>query len=411
MSSACANRTLPPTHSGRTASRVIGFALALLLTAVIAAPQASAASRRVPFGFFGVVANPELFLNNSSSAIDGQMALMARSGVESMRTNFYWNAAEPEPGVYDWGPTDAIVRAASSHGLSLLPIVEFSPQWASSHPTGPYIDYGPSDPNTYAAFMTQLVRRYGPRGTFWSQNPSVRKTAIRDWQIWNEPAGTAYDWRSVPWPSTYTKLLKAAYRAIHRADRGANVVTGAMVGLNTTTLTPWAETNDLYRAGARGYFDTLAVNAFTNHPSVSDSVNRSIEIVSLVRQAMRRHGDSGKKVWVTEVTWTAALGRIPRADYAGFETTAKGQTARLALYYQRIATTRSTGISRAFWYSWSTSYTSQPLFDNPPTFQYSGLVSWLPGHAFKPQAVLSVYAHFAATYEGCRKTSNARKCR
>jgi hypothetical protein len=371
---------------------------------------ASAAARRTPFGFFGVVMDPEVGLDSSPAALDAQMGLMAKSGVESVRTNFDWETAEPAPGLFQFQEIDSIVRAAAEHHLELLPIVEFTPKWASSHPSSAWDEYAPTTPGTYATFMTTLVDRYGPRGSFWAANPRVPKVPIRDWQIWNEPEGTKYDWRSAPWPSTYTKLLKAAYKAVHRADHGATVVSGAVVGLNTTTLTPWAEARDLYRAGAKRFFDVLAVNAFTNSPSAATSVTRSIKIVTLVRQVMRQHGDRSKPIWVTELTWTAAQGKIPRSDYAGFETTPKGQAQRLTGYYNRVAARRPDGIQRAFWYTWESSYTPAALFGNPPTFQYTGLVKWLPGQPFAPLPLLSTYAHVAAKFEGCRKSANARAC-
>jgi hypothetical protein len=327
---------------------------------------------------------------------------MARSGVESVRTNFDWDTTELSPGVFDWTHIDTVVRAAARHGLRLLPIVEFTPRWASSHPSSAWPFYTPANVQTYAAFMTQLVNRYGPRGSFWAANPGLRRMAIRDWQIWNEPEGTKYDWRSSPWPKTYTALLKAAYRAVHRADHGAQVVSGALVGLNTTTLTPWAEARALYKAGARRFFDILAVNAFTNAPSVTDSVDRSIKIVDLVRGVMRKHGDRAKPIWVTEVTWTAAKGKIPPSQYAGFETTAKGQAQRLSRYYAKVATTHVDGIQRAFWYTWASAYVPQSLFANPPTFQYTGLVKWQPNQPFQSMPLLSTYRRVAHAFSGCR---------
>ncbi len=390
--------------------RLATFVLVVLTALLAMGGLASAAPRRAPFGLFGVVMDPALPLQ-MPSALDSQMALMARSGVESVRTDFDWSAAEPSPGAYRWAITDAIVKAAADHGLQLLPIIEFTPQWASSHPSSAWLYYAPKDPGTFAAFVTQLVKRYGRHGSFWAADRGVPYDPIGYWQVWNEPEGTKYDWRSAPWPRTYTTLLKAGYQAIHRADPAARVVSGAFVGLNGRDLTPWAEASALYRAGARRYFDLVAVNSFTYSPSVSDTVTRSIEVVSRVRRVMRQNHDGGKPIWVTELTWTAAAGRIPRSEYAGFETTPKGQAERLAAYYRRIAATHVAGIQRAFWYTWFSPYVPRTYLGNPPTFQYSGLVKWQPGAPLHPLPVLSTYAGVAARFEGCRKTANARKCR
>lgn len=376
--------------------RLLSAPLTLLLLLALSAPGASA---RTPSGFFGVVLDPQLAADSTPSAIDQQMALMAQSGVQSVRTDFDWETTEPRAGQYIWGPLDNIVTAAARSHLQLLPIVEFTPRWASSHPSRAWDEYAPAKVRTYAAFVTALVDRYGPGGTFWTANPALPADPIRAWQIWNEPEGTKYDWRSRPWPSTYKALLRAAYIAIHKADRGASVVSGALVGLNTTTLTPWAEARDLYAVGAKRYFDVLAVNAFTNAPSVSASVKRSLQIVRLVRQVMRAHGDARKPIWVTEVTWTAAKGRIPPSQYAGFETTAKGQAARLTAYYTEVAAQRPYGIQRAFWYTWGTTYQDKALFGIPPTFQYAGLIQWTPTTGSVPLPLLSTYKSVAARFE------------
>jgi Beta-galactosidase len=383
----------------------------VVATALIFCGVASAAPRRVPFGFFGVVVDPQLTVDSTPAVLDSQMALMAQSGVESVRTNFFWEGIEPAPGLYDWTQTDAVVEAAAEHHLQLLPILEFTPQWASSHPSSAWPYYAPSNPATFAAFVTALVDRYGSNGTFWSANPTVPRDPIKYWQIWNEPEGTQYDWRSAPWPSTYTTLLKAAYGAIHRADHAARVVSGALVALNGTNLTQWAEARALYRAGFGRYFDVLAVNAFTNAPSVTASVDRSVKIVTLVRQVMRQHNAGGKPIWITELTWTAALGQIPRSEYAGFETTPAGQAERMSAYYRLVASTRPDGIARAFWYTWWSPYVATPLFGNSPTFQYTGLVKWQPGQPFQTKPLLSTYARVAAQFEGCRKSTDAARCR
>lgn len=392
--------------------QLLTLVAALLAVVAITAAPAAAARRRVPFGFFGVVLDPTLAYQGTASQIDSQMGLMASSGVESVRVNFSWAVAQPASDSYDWGPTDTLVSAAARHGLQLLPIVEFTPRWASSHPQSAWLYYTPRHLSTFSTFMTALVDRYGSHGSFWATHRGLPRDPITYWQIWNEPEGTKYDWRSGPlWQDTYTSLLKAGFSAVHRADRAARVVSGAVVALNGNNLTPWNEARLLYRAGFKRYFDVLAVNAFTNAPTVSASVARSIRIVDLVRQVMGANRDAGKPVWVTEVTWTAALGRIPRSQYAGFETTAKGQAQRLSDYYSQVAARRPDGIQRAFWYTWVSPYVPQPLFGNPPTFQYSGLVKWQPGQPFTALPVLGTYASVAARFEGCRKTTDARRCR
>ena len=74
--------------------------LLMLLTAAIAltcALPAHAAKRKVPHGFYGVMWN-RAGTDADPITRDAQFALMAKSGVESIRTVFSWANAQPEPG-------------------------------------------------------------------------------------------------------------------------------------------------------------------------------------------------------------------------------------------------------------------------------------------------------------------------
>lgn len=386
---------------------VLVTALSMLATAGVAT-----ARRLAPFGTFGVVVNDAL-TTSSPSVLDAQMGLMARSGVESIRVTFDWSSIEPAANTYDFSGTDELMREAALHGLRVMPIILNTPQWASSQPNGAYLYYLPAKLTTFSSFMTHVVDRYGAHGSFWADNPGLTLDPIEDWQIWNEPAGTKYDWRSLPWPQTYLELLKAAYPAVHHADSRAKIVSGALVGLNTTNLTPWAEAATLYRIGWKRYFDILAVNAYTGSPSVTASVDRSFEIVSLVRAVMQRYHDTAKPVWDTEVTWTAALGKIPPADYINIETTPKGQAERMSGFFTRVALQHPAGLQRVFWYAWYSSYVPVSPFGDPLSFNYSGLVRWneVTGEPFTPEPALAAYASITTKLEGCAKTSVATRCR
>lgn len=107
---------------------------------LIAAPAAGAA--RNP-GLFGVVMTPDLAAS-PASILDPQMALMARSGVQSLRTGLDWETTEVGPGLYDWRQDDLIVREAAMHHLSLLPIVEFTPAGRRATPPQPGTSTRPS---------------------------------------------------------------------------------------------------------------------------------------------------------------------------------------------------------------------------------------------------------------------------
>ncbi len=153
------------------------------------------------------------------------------------------------------------------------------------YPTGTAAEERPGrTPGSYASWCL----RYGPQGTFWAENPTVPRVPVRQWQIWNEQMAPWF-WSKRPWGPSYTQALKAAYQAIHRADRGATVVAGSFVAI--ADYSQWRGVKDLYRAGAKRYFDVIAVHPFSNVPnSVRASIDRMLEIVRRVRAEMRKRG-------------------------------------------------------------------------------------------------------------------------
>ena len=103
---------------------------------------------------------------------------------------------------------------------------------------------------------------------------------MRQWQIWNEQGFDVF-WASLPWAPSYTRLLRAAYLAIHHADRGAKVVAGSFIATGSVS-NQWQQAAQLYRAGARRYFDEVSIHPFTDGKiSVSDSVNRVLLLHAL----------------------------------------------------------------------------------------------------------------------------------
>jgi hypothetical protein len=399
-----------PTLRRRT---LILIALAASLLASLAFPAAgSAAKRKVPFGFFGTVLSHDWARADviSDAALDQQMALMASSGVESARYPVSWAQVETAPGMYDWARVDRVVAAAARHRIALLINVLLTPRWASSRPNAsdPYTR-APADPDRYAEFMRQMVLRYGPSGTFWALNPGLeeRGVAVRQWQIWNEQMAP-WMWRTRPWPRSYVRLLRGAYRAIHKVDRGAKVVAGSLVAYSN--YTQWDGIRDLYRAGGKGFFDVIAVHPFTNARSVRRTVRQTIEIIRRVRARMRARRQGRVPIIVTELTWPAAVGKVPRRRLLGLETTSRGQVQRLKASYRALARVRrKLRVTQAFWYSWATEYDANST-GSDVSFRFAGLNRFSRG-VFSPMPLLGAYSSVAAKYEGCRKAADARTCR
>jgi hypothetical protein len=247
-----------------------------------------------------------------------------------------------------------------------------TPAWAAATPGQPFSP--PRDPATYATFLRTLIGRYGPRGSFWSANPSLPRGPVRHWQIWNEPNIPVNFVGVRSWPATYARLLRAAYRAVHGADGGARVV---MAGLANFS---WRDLSRAYRAGVRGSFDVAAVHPFSGRPS------NSVRITRLNRDVMNRNGDARKPIWLTEMTWSSAKGKKTPLTQ-NWETTEAGQAQRLRQAYTfYVRARRSLRLGRIFWYTWATVDRA-----SKNSFDYSGLRTQVPGGRIVDKPALAAF--------------------
>src|SRR5436190_15661518 len=84
-----------PYPAARLTSAMRALVVCVLLVLVAAAP-ARAAERRVPHGFFGVMADGVL-LERTDAQLNHEFDVMQRSGVESVRIVVYWADLQPNP--------------------------------------------------------------------------------------------------------------------------------------------------------------------------------------------------------------------------------------------------------------------------------------------------------------------------
>ena len=366
--------------------RSLPFVLALAFLA--SAPAASAAPREVPRGFQGVMYDGAS-LDSSSKVRARQFDLMARSGVESLRVVFIWEAMQPERGAqFDFSRTDEIVRLSSQRGITVLPVMLIAPPWArvyrdrllSPPVTGPYLKY-----------LQASIRRYGSKGTFWRENPRVRRRPLRDWQIWNEPNIRAF-WdvrKSHPrygYPGGYANLLRAANRTIKATDRSARTVMGGLVGPS------WVELRKLYRAGARRSFDVMALHIY------AQTERRVLGAVRRVRAELDAAGDTQKPIFLTETAFPASRGRAKAIRGQRQESPASMAKSVTTLFSLLARTRAPLRLDRVHWYTWASGYDHRTS-----NFEYAGLLASPDGERFRPQPALSAFRRTARRLQGCAK--------
>src|SRR3954452_1676275 len=247
----------------------------------------------------------------------GGLADQARLGVGIVRQPFDWSRVERSPGGYDFSAYDDYVAAAATAGVSVLPVLAGPPEFRSSRP--PHSSSHAMSPRAsnavYADFVAAAVHRYGPTGSFWSSHPGVPFLPIHAWQVWNEPNIPNW-WRSGVNAKRYVALLRAGAAAIRAADPGAEVVAAGLP--NSNLGVPFLDYLDrMYRAGARGLFDTLAIHPYA----------RNVQgLLTLAEQAraLMNHWHDRSRLWITEFGWSTG------GDASAFRVTERGQADRIA---------------------------------------------------------------------------------
>ena len=266
-----------------------------------AATVATAASvPRLPDDFLGIVSNDAFAATGKDRA--EILAGERRTGVELLRETFDWATIEPSRGHYDFAPYDSFMAATARAGLQVLPIVFGRPRFEPAQkPAGGHLTTTTTSPpaslSDFAQFAATLVRRYGPGGTFWRANPKLPVHAISSWQIWNEPNLPVY-WAGKPSAAGYVAMLAAAARAIRAVDPHAEIVTAGIPD-STLGIALGPYVSEMLAAGARGTFDTLAINPYAS------STAGVLAATAAVRRELDQAGLKQTPIWLTEIGWAS----------------------------------------------------------------------------------------------------------
>jgi hypothetical protein len=301
-----------------------------------------------PVGMKSPAYGMQAFLWWRAEVAQRDMELIRDAGFGWVKQGFAWREIEGRAkGAFDWGVTDRIVDQAESIGLHIIARLDSDPTWASGQVYPNAADIIMTPPNNYqdfADFCYALASRYEGR--------------IAAYQIWNEP-NLAREWGGrAPDPEGYTRLLKAGYQAIKRADPNAIIISA---GLAPTTrfdqvaMPDTAYLTRMYAVGAQPYFDALGAHGagykappekdpgeVANDPNYYNVGDQNcpgsacriycFRHVEDLHQIMVDNGDSGKRVVVLEFGWT--IDPRPSSPYAWHAVTEDQQADYFVRAYQ-----------------------------------------------------------------------------
>ena len=146
----------------------------------------------------------------TSEKIAADFDVLRRTGTKLLRFGVGWDGIEQAPGRYDWKLLDEIVATAEREGVTLLPYVCYTPEWAASG-SEDFWREPPRNLERFGSFMHAVASRYRGR--------------VKSWELWNEPDNRDY-WRGSP--KQFAAMFKSGARAVRRGDPDAAVVLGGL---------------------------------------------------------------------------------------------------------------------------------------------------------------------------------------
>lgn len=170
-----------------------------------------------------------------------------------------------------------------------------------------------------AAYLAQIdfaLTRYGPRGTFWSERPTVEAKPVTQIEICNEPNfGYGFSGTDAEVANLYARVLIAAYGHI-KARWPEVLVVGISAGGASGAAPEFvrAVLQALRDAGQPDSFDVVSIHPYgSDQPPdqvITENWGRWVVADSIddVKQRLRDFG-STKPVWITEVGY-----QISQAD-------------------------------------------------------------------------------------------------
>lgn len=251
------------------------------------------------------------------SKIRASMQLIRDAGFTFIRQEFPWETIEQQAkgqfwdykfGHSTWDKYDLIVNLAREYGLEIVARLDTPPAWTRRDGNSRGSFAPPDNYDDYGDFVASVVTRY--RGE------------IKYFQLWNEP-NIYPEWGDQAVSAAdYVRLLKTGYTRAKQANPNAVILTAGLAPTKEMTLRDLSDLvflQQMYDAGARGYFDILAVQDYGlfwgpgNRLLMTDRPNFSRPI--LIRGIMVKNRDEETPIWAMEIGWNALPASFSEAPY------------------------------------------------------------------------------------------------
>jgi hypothetical protein len=237
--------------------------------------------------------------------IQRSLQMVREMGADTIVEFFPWAYIEGTEGVYGWDHADTIIAHARNQGLHVIARLGLVPEWARPRPA----ILGGAAPSTTLNYLED--DRFPDFARFVGAFAARYRGQVDQIIIWNEP-NLAFEWgfRTVS-PAGYTELLRQAYLAAKASNPNVIILAAPMAPTLEPEGSPWGMHDllyieRLYEAGARPYFDAMAVHTygFTAPPEAEPGRDvMNFRRVELIYEIMQKNGDGDKPIFITESGW------------------------------------------------------------------------------------------------------------
>ena len=270
--------------------RPLFAAAMLLLLAALAAPTAHA---KPAAQIAGVALHPWQLQDYQvrERVFDG----VAATGARWVRVDMPWAWVEPNGptlnhGHGHWGGLDSIVNAADRHGLKLIGIVGYTPEWASD--SGDLWEY--PDADAFEDFFAAALRRY---------------PQIPAWELWNEPNFERFSKPEAD-ADRFVDFLRSARRAGDSVGSKAKLISGGVAPGGDVDIRTWVD--QVAMRGGLNLIDGLGVHPYS--PADPDDPRSWMMQLQAIHEQLANLGKPDLPLWLTEYgapTTSVANGYAP----------------------------------------------------------------------------------------------------
>jgi beta-xylosidase len=167
---------------------------------------------------FGTIAHLKHMTDSERTKV---FELLSLCGIGWVREGFLWHELEPQRGQWHWERYDDIVDRAGKFGISVLPVLCFTADWASSAPE---------------EVVPEKRRRWAPQAAEWAGYVRAivghYKDRIHAWEVWNEPNLPTF-WQPKPEAKPYAQLLENTYRVAKEVSPDATLISAGLATIKT----------------------------------------------------------------------------------------------------------------------------------------------------------------------------------